>query len=370
MGWLREMEELRVEVAQALGSRSLSPPANAAIVLPTGPHAGERNCDGRVGGPRCSKSTIFARPTASSVAVDGVSFTAEKGSIFGLLGPNGAGKSTTIGCISGLLQPTGGRIAVLGHDVITDGLAARQKLGIVPQELALYTELSATDNLSYWGGAYGLRGHELKERVAAVLELTGLLDRAKEPVKRLSGGMQRRLNFGCGIVHEPEVLLLDEPTVGIDPQSRVRLIELVGVKSAAAGTCACSTRPTTWRRPRSSATGSAIVDQRQDDRDRHARRAAGDDRRARPPAARGQLRPRESACRPSRQLSASRRSSRSSRSTTRSSCSRRSRASPGSCRRSSARCHDAGARRCSETTLSQPSLESLFISLTGRELRE
>jgi len=170
------------------------------------------------------------------VAVDGVSFTAGHGSIFGLLGPNGAGKSTTIGCISGLLQPTGGRASVLGHDVTTDGLAAKKNLGIVPQELALYTELSATDNLSYWGAAYGLRGDELNERVGAVLELTGLLDRAKEPVKKFSGGMQRRLNFGCGIVHRPKVLLLDEPTVGVDPQSRVRLLDLVR-EQVAGGTC-------------------------------------------------------------------------------------------------------------------------------------
>ena len=170
------------------------------------------------------------------VAVDGVSFTADHGSIFGLLGPNGAGKSTTIGCISGLLQPTGGRVSVLGHNVTSDGRAARQNLGIVPQELALYGELSATDNLSYWGAAYGLRGSELNGRVGAVLELTGLLDRAKEPVKKFRGGMQRRLNFGCGIVHQPKVLLLDEPTVGVDPQSRVRLLDLVR-EQVANGTC-------------------------------------------------------------------------------------------------------------------------------------
>ena len=170
------------------------------------------------------------------VAVDGVSFTAGHGSIFGLLGPNGAGKSTTISCISGLLRPTGGRASVLGHDVTTDGLAAKKNLGIVPQELALYGELSATDNLSYWGAAYGLRGDTLKARVGAVLELTGLLDRAKEPVKKFSGGMQRRLNFGCGIVHHPKVLLLDEPTVGVDPQSRVRLLDLVR-EQVADGTC-------------------------------------------------------------------------------------------------------------------------------------
>ncbi len=170
------------------------------------------------------------------VAVDGVSFTAHAGSIFGLLGPNGAGKSTTIGCLSGLLRPTGGRVSVMGHDIVSDGLAARKNLGIVPQELALYRELSATDNLSYWGAAYGLRGDELKRRINAVLDLTGLLDRATEPVKTFSGGTQRRLNFGCGIVHQPKVLLLDEPTVGVDPQSRVRLLDLVR-EQVAGGTC-------------------------------------------------------------------------------------------------------------------------------------
>ncbi len=170
------------------------------------------------------------------VAVDGVTFTAESGKVFGLLGPNGAGKSTTIGCISGLLIPTSGRISVLGHDVVSDRLAARQQLGIVPQELALYEDLSARDNLAYWGAAYGMSGDALKKRVLEVLERLGLGDRAKEPVKQFSGGMKRRLNFGCGIVHSPKVLLLDEPTVGVDPQSRVRLLELVR-EEVATGTC-------------------------------------------------------------------------------------------------------------------------------------
>jgi ABC-2 type transport system ATP-binding protein len=169
-------------------------------------------------------------------AVDGVTFTASRGAIYGLLGPNGAGKTTTLGCISGLLAPTSGHVRVLGHDVVRDGVAARKELGVVPQEIALYEEISATDNLRYWGGAYGLAGPALKKRVAEVLELTGLQDRAREPVKRYSGGMKRRLNFACGIVHEPKVLLLDEPTVGVDPQSRVRLLELVKAQ-AAAGTC-------------------------------------------------------------------------------------------------------------------------------------
>jgi ABC-2 type transport system ATP-binding protein len=170
------------------------------------------------------------------VAVDDVSFEAPAGEIFGLLGPNGAGKSTTIGCMSGLLDPTAGRVAINGHDVMRDGRAARAGLGVVPQELAIYEDVSAEENLSYWGEAYGITGAALRQRVREVLELTALLDRAKEPVKRFSGGMKRRLNFGCGIVHRPKVLLLDEPTVGVDPQSRVRLLDLVR-EQAAAGAC-------------------------------------------------------------------------------------------------------------------------------------
>jgi ABC-2 type transport system ATP-binding protein len=161
------------------------------------------------------------------VAVKDVTFTARPGEIFGLLGPNGAGKTSTIGCISSLLTPTAGHVRVMGHDVVRDGIAARRSIGVVPQEIALYEDLSAHENLSYWGGAQGLRGAELRTRISDVLELTGLLDRAKEPVKQFSGGMKRRLNFACGIVHRPKVLLLDEPTVGVDPQSRVRLLELV-----------------------------------------------------------------------------------------------------------------------------------------------
>jgi len=169
-------------------------------------------------------------------AVEDVSFSAQSGEIFGLLGPNGAGKTTTIGCISSLLAPTSGRVRVNGHDVVDDGIAARRSLGVVPQDVALYEDLSAKENLAYWGGAQGLRGSKLHERISAVLELTGLQDRAKEPVKRFSGGMKRRLNFACGIVHQPKVLLLDEPTVGVDPQSRVRLMELVR-EQVRGGTC-------------------------------------------------------------------------------------------------------------------------------------
>ena len=170
------------------------------------------------------------------VAVDTVSFSAEKGKIFGLLGPNGAGKSTTINCISGLLTPTSGHAAVAGHDVISDGIAARKALGVVPQELALYEDLPAIENLRYWGKAYGLRGKTLDDRVAEVLETIGLGDRAKDLPKEFSGGMKRRLNFGCGIVHKPPVILLDEPTVGVDPQSRARLFDMVEAERDA-GAC-------------------------------------------------------------------------------------------------------------------------------------
>jgi ABC-2 type transport system ATP-binding protein len=170
------------------------------------------------------------------VAVQDASFQAEGGEIFGLLGPNGAGKSTTIGCISGLLPPSSGRVSVLGHDVVREGRKARGALGIVPQELALYEDLSARENLRYWGAAWGMRAPALEARTDELLDRVGLADRAKEAVKKFSGGMKRRLNFACGIVHQPKVLLLDEPTVGVDPQSRVRLLDLVR-SEAKAGTC-------------------------------------------------------------------------------------------------------------------------------------
>ena len=166
------------------------------------------------------------------IAVDRVSFSAKAGTIFGLLGPNGAGKSTTISCLSGLLKPTAGSIRVAGFDLASDAVKAKASLGIVPQELAIYEDLSARDNLSYWGAAYGLKGDGLRQRVDHVLNRIGLTDRANDLPKQYSGGMKRRLNFGCGLVHEPGVLLLDEPTVGIDPQSRERLFDLVREEKA------------------------------------------------------------------------------------------------------------------------------------------
>ena len=170
------------------------------------------------------------------VAVDGVSFEARPGEIFGLLGPNGAGKSTTIHCICGLLTPTAGRVRVMGHDVVADGKAARAALGVAPQEIALYQELSAKENLAYWGGAQGLRGADLERRSTAILETVGLADRAKDLVKTFSGGMKRRLNFAAGVLHDPKVVLLDEPTAGVDPQSRAHLLQLVRAQAAAGNT--------------------------------------------------------------------------------------------------------------------------------------
>ena len=169
-------------------------------------------------------------------AVNEISFEAAKGSVLGLLGPNGAGKSTTIHCISGLLQPSAGSIAIAGVDLLSDPKKAKRSLGVVPQELALYEDLPAIENLRFWGRAYGLRGEELESRVREVLVTIGLGDRASDLPREFSGGMKRRLNFGCGIVHRPAVMLLDEPTVGVDPQSRERLFELVEAERDR-GTC-------------------------------------------------------------------------------------------------------------------------------------
>jgi ABC-2 type transport system ATP-binding protein len=160
-------------------------------------------------------------------ALDGVSFTVPEGTIYGLLGPNGAGKSTTISILAGLITPTSGHAMVAGHDVISDGGAARRALGLVPQEIVLYEELNARENLEFFGGLYGLHGSALRARVQELLTSIDLGDHAKRAVETYSGGMKRRLNMACGLVHQPRVLLLDEPTVGIDPQARLHILELV-----------------------------------------------------------------------------------------------------------------------------------------------
>jgi len=160
-------------------------------------------------------------------AVNDVSFEIQQGEIFSLLGPNGAGKTTTIGMISGLLKPDAGEVWLKGHSVSLEPMKAKAKLGIVPQEIALYEEISGIANLNFWGRMYGLRGKALSKRVDDVLALIGLDDRARGMVSKYSGGMKRRLNVGVALLHEPEVLIMDEPTVGIDPQSRRKILDSV-----------------------------------------------------------------------------------------------------------------------------------------------
>ena len=153
-------------------------------------------------------------------AVDGVSFNVQRGMLLGLLGPNGAGKTTTISMLTGLLQPDSGEVLIDGKPLTGDADPAKLKIGLVPQELALYEELSALANLQFFGALYGLKGAQLKTAIDASLSLVGLTDSAQEPVKNFSGGMKRRLNLAAGLLHDPAIILLDEPTVGVDPQSR------------------------------------------------------------------------------------------------------------------------------------------------------
>jgi len=160
-------------------------------------------------------------------AVNGISFAIQEGEIFSLLGPNGAGKTTTISMLSTLYTPTAGEASVAGHNVSGDPMAVRNLIGVVPQELALYDELTARENLVFWGQMYGLSGRTLKTRVQEVLEQIGLADRAQKRVKTYSGGMKRRVNIGVGLLHKPRLLFMDEPTVGIDPQSRRAILDSV-----------------------------------------------------------------------------------------------------------------------------------------------
>ena len=160
-------------------------------------------------------------------AVDGVSFSVAKGELYGLLGPNGAGKTTTMSMLSGLLAPDAGRILIDGIDLASRPLEVKARLGVVPQEPALYETLSARENLRFWAGLYGLSGADLSRAVDRVLDQVGLADRAKEPIKTYSGGMKRRINLALGLVHSPRAVLMDEPTVGIDPQARLNILEAV-----------------------------------------------------------------------------------------------------------------------------------------------
>ena len=164
-------------------------------------------------------------PPKGVLAVDGVRFGIEQGEIFSLLGPNGAGKSTTISMLSCLLKPSGGDATVAGHSVVDDPQAVKETIGVVPQDIALYPDMSARENLLFWGRMYGLSGDELKKRVDEVLELITLVDRQRDRVDKFSGGMKRRVNIGVALLHRPRVLYLDEPTVGIDPQSRRSILD-------------------------------------------------------------------------------------------------------------------------------------------------
>jgi len=160
-------------------------------------------------------------------AVKALDLDVVRGECLGLLGPNGAGKTTTISMASGVITPSRGSVAIGGVELAREPRVAKAKLGLVPQELAIYEELSALQNLHYFGALYGLAGAALGERIDWALGVVGLRDRAREPVKRYSGGMKRRLNLAAGLLHKPDLLVLDEPTVGVDPQSRNHIFETV-----------------------------------------------------------------------------------------------------------------------------------------------
>lgn len=160
-------------------------------------------------------------------AVQGASFHARKGEVLSLLGPNGAGKSTTISILSGLMTPTSGEAYIMGYSLRTNPQEAKAQLGVVPQDIALYPDLTARENLEFWGKMYGLRGGALKVRTDEVLQIIGLADRQKDKIGTFSGGMKRRVNIGAALLHKPAVIIMDEPTVGIDPQSRRHILDNV-----------------------------------------------------------------------------------------------------------------------------------------------
>jgi len=165
-------------------------------------------------------------------AVDDISFDVQKGEIFGFLGPNGAGKTTTISMISGLLKPDSGKIFIDGMDLNTQIKKINKIMGVVPQDMAFYEELSARENLHFWGKLQGLGKKLLNERINYYLEKTGLTGRENEPLKKYSGGMKRRINLIIGLIHQPKLLLLDEPTIGIDVQTKLNVYELIRETSA------------------------------------------------------------------------------------------------------------------------------------------
>ncbi|MGI9576842.1 MAG: ABC transporter ATP-binding protein [Microthrixaceae bacterium] len=178
-------------------------------------------------------ATDLRREFGERTAVDGVGFTIAAGETYGLLGPNGAGKTTTISMVCGLLEPDAGSVRVHGEKMQTERCSAKGHLGLVPQDLALYEDLSGRENLDFFGRLQGLTGDVLTRRTAEVLDLVGLTDRADERVQEYSGGMKRRCNIGAALLHEPELLILDEPTVGVDPQSRNAILSGIADLQAA-----------------------------------------------------------------------------------------------------------------------------------------
>jgi ABC-2 type transport system ATP-binding protein len=173
-------------------------------------------------------SKTYKRPDGKEVqAVRGIDLTIHRGEIFSLLGPNGAGKTTTINMMSGLIHPTQGDACIGGYSITRQPIQAKRLIGIVPQEIALYQELSPVQNLTFFGRIYGLRGAELRRRVDEVLDFVDLRDRAHDRIETFSGGMKRRVNIAIGLLHQPQLLFMDEPTVGIDPQNRRRILDTV-----------------------------------------------------------------------------------------------------------------------------------------------
>jgi ABC-2 type transport system ATP-binding protein len=176
--------------------------------------------------------THLRKSFGTVLAVNDVSFSLASGQILGLLGPNGAGKTTTVSMVAGLLTPDRGDVLVAGQRLAGDTDPSKRRIGLVPQDLALYDELSARDNLRFFGALYSLTGRALDTAIDRVLRLVGLADRARDAVKTFSGGMKRRLNLAAGLLHDPDILLLDEPTVGVDPQSRNAIFDNLEVLKA------------------------------------------------------------------------------------------------------------------------------------------
>jgi ABC-2 type transport system ATP-binding protein len=171
--------------------------------------------------------TDLRKSYGSNEALKGISFSIRQGEFFGLLGPNGAGKSTTIGIMSTLVAPDKGTVTIDGNDLAKNPMQCKRVIGVVPQEIALYNELSAVENLMFWGSLYGVKKDVLKQRIEETLKLFGLYDRRNDKIKAYSGGMKRRINIASALLHDPKILFMDEPTVGIDPQSRNLIFEVV-----------------------------------------------------------------------------------------------------------------------------------------------